>query len=216
MRTFRKSGGGPPFKRVGGYYFYYREEILRFSKRLQNLYGNDHTDEEPRAMALIDVLQFLNDEELEVEKIEYNDSNDTYSISADYEIDGQSYPFLLTTSEGPQEIGIFMTSPTKIPKTRAKEAALVLNHLNWGMRFGKLVMTDTGEIEFDCAIPVEGAKAEPEQFARLLKSAADAFFHIRVESIAAAAFTKRSAADIIDAFEKAMAMSDEAQWRIVT
>jgi hypothetical protein len=153
--------------------------------------------EEPRVMTLKDVLQqFLNDEEWEVE-ITYNDSDDTYSITEDYEIDDQRYIVSLTTSEEPQEIGIYMFSPIKIPKTRAKEAALVLNHLNSGTRFGTFIIGVTGGVFFRCHIAVDGATAAPERFAWLLNTAADAFFDTRVESIAAAAFTKRSAADII-------------------
>jgi len=160
-------------------------------------------------MVLKDVLQqFLDDEQWQ-DEIAHDDRDDTDFISTGFQIDGQRYRLILITAELPKTIRVLLISPLKVPKARAREAAIVLNALNVRLAYGNLEMDDEGAVYFRWGMDLEGATAVPMQFGHLINAANSAFDEIRAAVIAAAAFSKQSAEDIINNYKNALERPNE-------
>jgi hypothetical protein len=163
-------------------------------------------------MALKDVLQQFLDDEQWHDQIAHDDRDNTDFINTGLQIDGQRYRLILMTAELPVTLRVVLISPLKVPKTRAREAAIVLNALNVRLAFGNHEMDDEGSIYFRWGIDVEGATAVPMQFGHLINAATSAFDELRTAAIGAAAFSKQSAEDIIAEYKSAAdRLSEEAR-----
>jgi hypothetical protein len=156
-------------------------------------------------MALKDVLQQFLDSENWEDRIAHDDSDNTDFISAGFVIAGQRYRLILITAEVPQTIRVVLISPLKVPKARAREAAIVLNALNVAMAYGNFELDDEGIVSFRWGFDLEGAKAVPQQFGHLINAGTSAFDELRASVIGAAAFSNQSAEEIIRDYKKAIA-----------
>jgi hypothetical protein len=160
-------------------------------------------------MALKDVLQQFLDSEQWQDEIAHDDRDDTDFISTGFQIDGQRYRLILITAELPVTLRVVLISPLKIPKARARGAAIVLNALNVRLAYGNLEMDEEGSVYFRWGMDVEGATAVPMQFGHLINAATSAFDELRTAAIGAAAFSKQPAEDIIDEYKIALGGSTE-------
>jgi len=151
-------------------------------------------------MTLKDILQRCLNELEWKDAIEHDESDDTDYVSTGYLIDGQSYRLVLVTSEKDQILRIMLVSPLRIPKSRIREAALVLNFLNSRMSVGNLEIDATDMLYYRWAIDVEGASAAPAQFKTMIGAATAAFDERRCTAIGAAVFSVMPAEDIIESY----------------
>jgi hypothetical protein len=160
-------------------------------------------------MALKDVLQQFLDSEQWQDEIAHDDRDDTDFISTGFQIDGQRYRLILITAELPVTLRVVLISPLNIPKSRAREAAIVLNALNVRLAYGNLEMDEEGSVYFRWGMHLEGSIAVPMQFGHLINAATSAFDEPRSAAIGAAAFTKQSAEAIITEYKNALAKPTE-------
>lgn len=95
-----------------------------------------------------------------------------------------------------------MISSIKIPVARIKEAAFVINHLNYGLSFGNLEISGDGDVYFRWGVDVEGSTPGTKQIYNLISAAGSAFSEFRVGAIGDSAFTELSGEKIVTDFEE--------------
>jgi hypothetical protein len=161
-------------------------------------------------MALKKILQQFLDSEQWEDRIAHDDSDNTDFINTGFVIDGQRYRLILITADVPVTIRLVLISPLKVPKARAREAAIVLNALNLHMAYGNFELDDEGSVHFRWGFDLEGATAVPMQFGHLINAGTSAFNELRASVIGAAAFSNQPAEVIISEYKKAIARPVEA------
>jgi hypothetical protein len=89
-------------------------------------------------MSLKDLLQkALNELEWQGD-IQHDDKDNTHYIKTSYLINNQKYGLIIVVGESVKTISLTVISSIKIPFSRIKEAAFVVNNLNYGLSFGNL------------------------------------------------------------------------------
>jgi hypothetical protein len=158
-------------------------------------------------MSLKDVLQeFMNGEEWE-DEIQHDDSDNTDFVNTQIDIDGQIHTLLLLTDDDNHLMQVAMFSPIVVPKERRNDACVLVNGLNNRMRYGNLLIQDSGNFAWRWAVNVEGIIAAPIQIANMFRVAVGAFDTLRRDAMGAAAFSKQSGKELLDNYFKA---SEEA------
>jgi hypothetical protein len=152
-------------------------------------------------MSLKKLLQQALDELKWQGQIQHDDKDDTDYIRTSYRINDQKYGLLIVVGEATKTISLTVISSIKIPASRIKEAAFVVNHLNYGLSFGNLEISGDGDVYFRWGLDVEGSTPGTKQIYNLISAAGSAFSEFRVGAIGDSAFTELSGEKIIADYE---------------
>jgi hypothetical protein len=146
-------------------------------------------------------------------KIHHDDKDDSDFIRTSYQIGDQKYGLLLVVGETTKTISLTVISSIKIPVARLKEAAFVINHLNYGLSFGNLELSGDGNVYFRWGLDVEGATPGTRQIHNLIGAAGSAFSEFRVGAIGDVAFTELPGEKIIADYDSAVGGLGEVKQR---
>lgn len=155
-------------------------------------------------MTLKDVLQDALDQMGWEDDIDHDESDNTDFINTGYSIDDQPYRLIIIADEDTQRFSVTMKSSIAIPKSRQKDAALVVNALNVGLSVGNLEFSENGSVYFRWAIDVDGSTPSPDQIRSLIVFAEYAFDELRASTIAKVVFTKQGGEKIVGEYREAV------------
>ena len=143
--------------------------------------------------------------------IQHDDKDNTDYIKTSYLINNQKYGLLIVVGEAVKTISLTVISSIKIPYARIKEAAFVVNHLNYGLSFGNLEISGDGDVYFRWGVDVEGSVPGTKQIYNLISAAGSAFSEFRVGAIGDSAFTELSGEKIVADYEEVVSGQRKAK-----